>query len=81
MAKAKEVLKDDFPDPFKAKGHLKITLGLENTGSGVSIEVVKAEIDTITISETIPLEWLPKPKVEADGFTNNALTFVETETS
>lgn len=80
LAKAKEVLKDDFPDPFKAKGHLKITLGLENTGSGVSIEVVKAEIDTITISETIPLEWLPKPKVEADGFTNNALTFVETET-
>lgn len=80
LAKAKEVLKDDFPDPFKAKDHLKITLGLENTGSGVSIEVVKAEIDTITISETIPLEWLPKPKVEADGFTNNALTFVETET-
>ena len=80
LAKAKEVLKNDFPDPFKAKDHLKITLGLENTGSGVSIEVVKAEIDTITISETIPLEWLPKPKVEADGFTNNALTFVETET-
>lgn len=80
LAKAKEVLKDDFPDPFKAKDHLKITLGLENTGSGVSIKVVKAKIDTITISETIPLEWLPKPKVEADGFTNNALTFVETET-
>ena len=81
LAKAKEVLKDDFPDPFKAKDHLKITLGLENTGSGVSIKVVKAKIDTITISETIPLEWLPKPKVEATGFdNNNTLTFAETET-
>ena len=68
LAKAKEVLKDDFPDPFKAKDHLKITLGLENTGSGVSIEIVKAEIDTITISETIPLEWLPAPKI---GYFNN----------
>ena len=33
-----------------------------------------------TINATIPMEWLPKPKVEAEGFDeNNTLTFVETE--
>lgn len=26
------------------------------------------------------MDWLPKPKVEAEGFENNILSFAETET-
>ena len=47
---------------------------------GLRVEISKVEVDSVTINETIPLEWLPKPKVEATGFdNNNTLAFVETE--
>ena len=42
--------------------------------------VEKIDVQEEPISETIPLEWLPKPKVVAKGFDgNNTLTFAETE--
>ena len=65
---------------FAAGQHCVITLKLGATSSGVRVEVSKVEVKPVTIKETIPLEWLPKPKVEAEGFdANNTLTFVETE--
>lgn len=40
---------------------------------------VNAQVDIVSISETIPQEWLPKPKVTAEGFdSNNFVTHTET---
>ena len=65
---------------FAAGAHCVITLKLGASTPGVRVEVSKVEVQNVTINETIPMEWLPKPKVEAEGFdANNALTFVETE--
>lgn len=68
------------PKSFQAKDHLIITLGLQGQNGNLSLVVEKAEIKEETISETIPMEWLPRPKVEAEGFEGNQLSFVETET-
>lgn len=63
------------------KTHVKVTLGLDESSvtSGVGISIVKLETETVSISETIPVEYLPKPKLETDDFVNNTLSFAETE--
>ena len=63
------------------KTHVKVTLGLDesNITSGVGISIEKLETETVSISETIPVEYLPKPKLESDDFVNNELSFAETE--
>jgi len=67
-------------ETFGAGQHCVITLKLGEANSGAHVEISKVEVDKVTINETIPMEWLPKPKVEAEGFDeNNTLTFVETE--
>lgn len=63
-----------------AKTHVKVTLkfnGSVSTGAGISIS--KLQVDTVSIGETLPLEMMPKPKLEAEGFENNELVFAETE--
>lgn len=68
------------PKPFQAKDHLIITLGLQGQNGNLSLVVEKAEIKEENISETIPMEWLPAPKVSATGFDGrNTLTIYETE--
>lgn len=69
-----EAVADIFP--LQAGQHAKLTLSSSNT----AVQVDKAEVETVTIEETLPLEWLPKPKVESTGFVDNQLNFVETET-
>lgn len=76
----------DIPDQEKfanipVKTHVKVTLGLDesNITSGVGISIEKLETETVSISETIPVEYLPKPKLESDDFVNNELSFAETE--
>lgn len=63
------------------KTHVKVTLGLDesNITSGVGISIEKLETETVSISETVPVEYLPKPKLESDDFVNNELSFAETE--
>lgn len=71
-----------FEDPatFAAGAHCVITLKIGAVEPGVKIEITKVEVKEVTVSETIPMEWLPKPKVKATGFdSNNTLAFVETE--
>ena len=77
LAEAKK--SSDFPATFKAGDHLIITLSVAKKDGNVAIKVSKVELKKVTIEETIPMEWLPKPKVTAEGFDGNALTFVETE--
>ena len=73
---------DKFSDPatFAAGAHCVITLKIGAVVPGVKIEISKVEVNEVTVSETIPMKWLPKPKVTATGFdSNNTLVFVETE--
>lgn len=75
-------LKDDKlknADTFGAGKHCKLTLKVKPAASGVILTVAKVEVENVTISETIPVEWLPKPKIEAEGFEGNSLSFAETE--
>ena len=59
---------------FAAAAHCKITLTMEAT-SGLKLKIEKIEVEKVTVSETIPVEWLPKPKVS--GFED--ITYVETD--
>ena len=73
---------DKFSDPatFAAGAHCVITLKIGAVVPGVKIEISKVEVNEVTVFETIPMKWLPKPKVTATGFdSNNTLAFVETE--
>ena len=68
------------PSTFAAGKHCQITLKLSDAAPGLRVEISKVEVNSVTINETIPLEWLPKPKVTAEGFTDNTLFMYETET-
>lgn len=71
----------NWPKEIKAADHIIVTVGIEPAPSGITLTVEKVKVQTVTIEETIPMEWLPKPSVSATGFdTNNSLTFAETET-
>lgn len=74
--KSQQIKSDAIPTTFEAGDHLILTLRMSPT---MTMEVSKAEEQSVTVEETIPQEWLPKPKIEAEGFTNNQLTFAETE--
>lgn len=64
-----------------AKKHVKVTLGVDvaSIPSGVGVSIEKLQVETVSIAETIPMEYMPKPKLEAEGFVNNELSFAETE--
>lgn len=71
-----ELLHEGLTVPLEAGEHAILNLSIE---AGVSVSVEKLEVETATVSETIPVEYMPKPKLEAEGFSNNELTFAETE--
>lgn len=66
-------------ETFVAGSHCVINLSVEKTASGVILTVVAAEVTTVTISATIPLEWLPKPRIA--GFANGETSLSYTETA
>lgn len=68
-------LTEGLPDAYKAGDHLILTLKMTPE---MKLEIT-TKVNTVTVQETLPQEWLPKPKVEAEGFAGNALTFTETE--
>lgn len=53
---------------FAAGKHCKITLTMAKAEAGLKVEVSKVEVEKVDINETIPLDWLPKPKLETEGF-------------
>ena len=66
---------------FAAAKHCILTLSLGTTEPGVNLTLSKVEVEEVTINETIPLEWLPAPKVFATGFDETkTLDFYETNT-
>lgn len=62
--------------PLGAAEHAVLNLSIE---AGVNISIEKMEVQTVTVVETIPVEYMPKPKFESTDFVNNELAFAETE--
>lgn len=73
----KPLTHEDLPETFDAADYYKITLMM---GDGLTMDISKVEEKTVEITEDIPLDWLPKPKVEVVGFTDNLLSMYESET-
>lgn len=64
---------------FSAAQHCKLTLSLKPATSGLIPTISKVEATTVTINETIPMEWLPAPKVSSTGFDESkVLMYYET---
>lgn len=78
LAEAKK--NSNFPETFAAGDHLILTLSIAKANGDVAIKVSKVKVKTAEIEETIPLDWLPKPKMTAEGFTDNQLVMYESET-
>lgn len=71
-----ELLHEGLTAPLEAGEHAILNLSIE---AGVNVSVEKVEVKKVTVGETVPVEYMPKPKLEAEGFSNNELTFAETE--
>lgn len=59
----------------------KYTLTLGNTETGsVDLDIsVDESIEDVSVNETVPEDWLPKPSVAAEGFNQNGiLEYIET---
>lgn len=69
------------PATFAAAKHCKLTLSVKPTTSGVILTVEKVEVENVTISETIPVDWLPKPKITGFEDGQTSLTYTETATA
>lgn len=55
-----------FPDVLNAGDHAIVTLTMPDPENDLTVNISKVEMDTVTFDETIPLSWLPKPRVEAE---------------
>lgn len=71
-----ELLHEGLTVPLEAGEHAILNLSIE---ADVSVSVEKVEVKKVTVGETVPVEYMPKPKLEVEGFLNNELTFAETE--
>ena len=67
---------EDLPTTFEAADHYTLTLTFNDD---LSLDISKVEAETVKINETIPMEWLPRPKVtgfDAEG--TKEITYTET---
>ena len=69
------------PATFATAKHCKLTLSVKPATSGVILTVEKVEVENVTISETIPVDWLPKPKITGFEDGQTSLTYTETATA
>ena len=73
------ITSDKIPQPFAARDHAILKLSAKATTGGAILTVDTVEVEKVTITQTIPMEWLPKPKVS--GFANGATSVTYTETA
>ena len=57
-----DLTSDDLPETLSAADHLIVTLELPDPASDLTPDITKAEVETVTLDETIPLSWLPVPQ-------------------
>lgn len=50
--------------PLEAGQHARVTLGVSQD----RVQITKVEVEEVTIAETIPPSWLPRPKTGVSGF-------------
>ena len=55
----------NFPKPFQAADHAIVTLSLPDPENVAVVNIAKVDLQEATMEETIPLSWLPVPKVTA----------------
>ena len=72
-----ELLSDALPTTFEAAEHAIVTLTLPE--SELEVNIVKVEVETVSIEETIPLEWFPSPSVTAQHRYDGAGSLVGTD--
>lgn len=72
-----EIVSEDIPKTFEAGSHTILSLKASGATSGTVLTVEKVEIKKVTIAETIPNSWLPKPTVAGFG-DSKTLTYTET---
>lgn len=58
--------KPEFPAVFKAADHAIVTLTLPDPESAAVVDISKVEIEKATVESTLPVSWLPLPKVSAE---------------
>ena len=73
---SEELKHKDLPSILEAGHNVKLTLKLSDD---LLLDIAKVEVKKETITSDIPMDWLPRPKIEAEGFENNVLAFAETE--
>ena len=56
---------EQLPQTLSAAKHLIVTLSLPDPESADVVSVSKVEMEDVRLDETIPLSWLPLPKVTA----------------
>ena len=54
-----------FPDVLNAGDHAIVTLTMPAPENDLTVNISKVEMEELTLDETIPLSWLPKPRVTA----------------
>ncbi len=57
---------DVLPAVFQAADHAILTLTLPDPESAIVVEIGKAEMETVTMEESIPVSWLPAPRAQAN---------------
>ena len=63
-----------------AKTNYRYDLTAENTNANETFFdiLIDRTVEEVTIAETLPEAWLPKPKITTEGFENSICTVVET---
>lgn len=64
----------DIPSTLVAGEHLKLTLSPQLDKYNIPLKIETVAVDTATLEESIPVSWLPKPKIA--GFNEDGATSV-----
>lgn len=68
---------ENLPKVYAARDHAILTLSAKPVTSGTILTVDTVEVEKVSVTETIPMEWMPKPKVTGFGG-KSTLEYIET---
>ena len=60
------LVSEQFPDVLNARDHAIVTLTMPDPENSLTVNISKVEMDTLNLDETIPLSWLPKPRMTVE---------------
>ena len=59
-------LPEGVSNTLQAADHLKVTLGIEEVENEVAVQVTKAEVESVTVEESLTYNYLPAPTVTTE---------------